>query len=220
MRPGKWLCIELTDSGTGIPVEVLTHIFDPFFTTKSPGMGTGLGLAQVYGIVHQLDGHIKVESQLGKGAHFTIYFPLVDQPVPASDECQAPPPRGQGESILVVEDDPALRKAMAEMLAELGYAVLTAENGRQAIALFGENQAKINMVVSDLVMPDIGGKELFLALAQGFPTDNPLRMLVVTGYAQEEVAHWQAENGQITWLQKPFTMEIFAQRVAEALRGA
>jgi CheY-like chemotaxis protein len=211
--------MELGDSGTGIAPDVLPHIFDPFFTTKSPGTGTGLGLAQVYGIVHQLDGHIQVESEVGKGANFTIYFPLVDQPVPASDASESPPPRGQGETILLVEDEAALREAMAEMLTELGYAVLTAENGRQAISLFEANKAAIDMVVSDLVMPDMGGKELYEALTQEFATESPLRMLLVSGYPQEEVAQWQRGIREIAWLQKPFAMETFAHRVAETLRA-
>jgi PAS domain S-box-containing protein len=217
MQPGQWLCLGVGDSGTGIPLDVLPHIFDPFFTTKAPGMGTGLGLAQVYGIVHQLDGCIKVESQWGLGALFTIYFPLVDQPVTATDENQAPPPRGQGETILLVEDEAALREAMAEMLTQLGYAVLSAENGRQAIYLFGENKTHIDMVVSDLVMPDMGGKELYRALMQEYSSDLALRMLLVTGYPQDDAPQQQAEKGVIKWLQKPFAMETFAQRVAETL---
>jgi CheY-like chemotaxis protein len=230
MRAGKWLCIGMGDSGTGIPADVLAHIFDPFFTTKSPGMGTGLGLAQVYGIVHQLDGCIQVESQVGLGTLFTIYLPLVDQPVTATDDAHSPPPRGQGQTILLVEDEAALREAMAEMLTQLGYQVLAAENGRHAIFLFGENKSRIDMVVSDLVMPDMGGKELYQELVQKYASDGPLRMLLVTGYPQDGHA-WQPEhqagnqsgsqsaNSTIRWLQKPFAMETFAHRVAETLNN-
>jgi signal transduction histidine kinase/ActR/RegA family two-component response regulator len=226
MKAGNWLCIGIGDSGTGIPPDLLAHIFDPFFTTKSPGMGTGLGLAQVYGIVHQLDGFIQVESQVGVGALFTLYFPLVDQPVALMDGTQAPPPRGRGETILLVEDETALREAMAEMLAELGYQVLSAENGRHAIDLFGEHKQNIDVVVSDLIMPDMGGKELFQALVQEYSHDRPLRMLIVTGYPQDTPAQWQTENGIephrssiVRWLQKPFAMETFAHRVAETLHA-
>jgi CheY-like chemotaxis protein len=219
MQAGKWLCIELRDSGTGIPPEVLPHIFDPFFTTKRQGLGTGLGLAQVYGIVHQLDGLIKVESQVGMGASFTLYFPLLEQPVTAARESQSPPPRGRGETILLVEDENALRQAMAEMLVELGYSVLSAENGRQALSLFDEHKAEIDLVVSDLVMPDMGGKELYQELIQEYSGETPLRMLLVTGYPRDEVAELQDGKGIINWLQKPFVMELFARRVAETLHA-
>jgi CheY-like chemotaxis protein len=218
MRAGRWLCIGVGDSGTGIPPDVLPHIFDPFYTTKSPGMGTGLGLAQVFGIVHQLDGFVQVESQQGVGTLFTIYLPLVDQPLPVSGENHTPPPRGQGETILLVEDEVALREAMTEMLTELGYCVLPAENSRHAIYLFGENKAKIALVVSDWVMPDMGGKELYQELVQEYTPDAPLRMLLVTGYPRDALVPWQTENGVVAWLQKPFAMETFARRVAEILR--
>jgi CheY-like chemotaxis protein len=217
MRPGRWLCIGISDSGTGIPADVLPHIFDPFFTTKSPGTGTGLGLAQVYGIVHQLDGFIQVESQVGMGALFTIYFPLINEPVTPLDETQASLPRGQGETILLVEDEAAMREAMAEMLVELGYHVLSAENGRHALYLFDEHKARIDLIVSDLVMPDMGGQELYQQLVQDYTHDAPLRMLLVTGYPQEARAQWGIGHGIVKWLQKPFAMEAFAQRVAETL---
>lgn len=219
MSPGRWLSIRLADTGTGIAAEALPHIFDPFFTTKSPGMGTGLGLAQVHGIVHQLDGFIHVENLNGSGALFNIYLPLVDQPVTPITENETPPPRGKGETILLVEDEDALREAMAEMLIELGYTVLTAENGRQAMDLVSDNQIKVDMIVSDLIMPDMGGQELYQVLAQDFSGGGPLPMLLVTGYPQDELMQWQTENSQINWLQKPFAMETFAQRVAETLHG-
>jgi CheY-like chemotaxis protein len=222
MGVGNWLCIGVGDSGTGIPADVLPHIFDPFYTTKAPGTGTGLGLAQVYGIIHQLDGFINVESQVGLGTLFTIYFPLVDQPATVVDESQAPPPRGTGETVLLVEDESALREAMAETLTQLGYQVLTAANGRQAIALFGEHAATIKVVVSDLIMPDIGGKELYQALVQSDAHPDPLRMLLVTGYPRDESEEWHTDkgtHGTIRWLQKPFAMESFARRVAETLHA-
>jgi CheY-like chemotaxis protein len=218
MEAGQWLCIGVGDNGTGIPSEALPHIFDPFFTTKAPGQGTGLGLAQVHGIVHQLDGFIQAESEAGLGTLFTIYLPLVDQPASLADENQAPLLRGQGETILLVEDEAALREAMAERLIQLGYEVLSAENGRHAIFLFGENKARIKLVVSDLVMPDMGGKELYQELVQEYTSDNPLRMLLVTGYPHDSLAQWRTQNGIVKWMQKPFAMETFAQHVAETLR--
>lgn len=219
LTPGNWLCVGMSDSGTGIPADVLSHIFDPFFTTKAPGVGTGLGLAQVYGIVHQLDGFIHVESEEGAGTLFTIYLPLVDQPASAIEEAQSLPPHGEGETILLVEDEEALRVAMAEMLAELGYMVISAANGREAIALLQAREESIDLVVSDLVMPDMGGKELYTELVQEYSQERPLRMLLVTGYPQDTLAEWQVEQGIIRWLQKPFAMDVFANRVAETLRS-
>ncbi|MCC6455875.1 MAG: response regulator [Caldilineaceae bacterium] len=217
MSAGQWLCIGISDNGVGIPPGALPHIFDPFYTTKSPGMGTGLGLAQVYGIVRQLDGLIKVESQLGVGSFFAVYLPLIDQPANTLDERPTPPPRGQGETILLVEDEADLREAMAEMLTELGYAVLPAENGRHALSLFEQHKSPIAMVVSDLIMPDMGGKELYQHLVQEHANREPLRMLIVTGYPLEKPVQWQTGNGIVKWLQKPFAMDTFAHRVAETL---
>jgi PAS domain S-box-containing protein len=217
MNAGNWLCIGVGDSGMGIPADVLPRIFDPFYTTKAPGTGTGLGLAQVYGIVRQLDGFIQVESQVDLGTLFTIYLPLVDQPVTLADERQSLPPRGQGETILLVEDEAALREAMAEMLTQLGYHVLAAENGRHAIYLFDKHKTGIAMVVSDLVMPDMGGKELYQELVKAYPMDRPLKMLLVTGYPQDNVVPWQTEKEAVRWLQKPFALETFAHRVANIL---
>ena len=219
MEAGEWLCIGIGDSGTGIPPEMLPHIFDPFFTTKAPGQGTGLGLAQVHGIVHQLDGFIQAESKVGLGTLFTIYLPLVDQPAAVVDKHEAPLLRGQGETILLVEDEAALREAMAEMLKQLGYELLVAENGRHAIFLFGQNKERIRLVVSDLVMPDMGGQELYQALVQEHTRDNPLRMLLVTGYPHDSLAHWHTPNGLVKWMQKPFTMETLAQHVADTLQA-
>ena len=219
LTPGNWLCIDVRDSGTGIPADVLPHIFDPFFTTKAPGVGTGLGLAQVYGIVHQLDGFIHVESEEGTGTLFTIYLPLVDQPASTIEEVQSLPPLGEGETILLVEDEEALRAAMAEMLAELGYVVISAANGREAITLLQAREENIDLVVSDLVMPDMGGKELYTELVQEYSQERPLRMLLVTGYPHDTLAEWQVEQGIIRWLQKPFAMDVFANRVAETLRS-
>jgi two-component system, cell cycle sensor histidine kinase and response regulator CckA len=208
----------MKDSGMGIAPDVRPHVFDPFFTTKSTGQGTGLGLAQVYGIVRQLDGFIQVESEVGKGAFFTIYLPLIDQPATVVDDDQKPPAHGQGETILLVEDEAALRDAMAEMLRELDYQVLTAENGRHALHLFDEHCSAIDLIISDVVMPDMGGKALHQQLVQAYGSDVPLRMLLVTGYTLENETWWRTGNAVTNWMQKPFTAETLAQHVADILR--
>jgi PAS domain S-box-containing protein len=217
MNIGKWLCITMCDSGMGIPPDVLPHVFDPFFTTKSTGEGTGLGLAQVYGIVRQLDGFIQVESEVGVGATFTTYLPLIEQQAPPVEGDPQPLMRGKGETILLVEDETALREAIAEMLTQLGYAVLPAEDGQDALSLYAEHQSVIKLIVSDVVMPDMGGQELVQQLAEAYGDTVLLRVLLVTGYSMENLEEWHASSGIVKWLQKPFTVETLAQHVAEML---
>ena len=218
MTPGRWIRICMKDNGMGIAPDVLPHVFDPFFTTKSTGQGTGLGLAQVYGIVRQLDGFIQVESEVGKGALFTIYLPLIDQPAAVIEDDQKPPTHGQGETILLVEDEAALRDAMAEMLRELDYHVLTAENGRHALRLFDEHSSAVDLIISDVVMPDMGGKALHQQLVHAYGSKLPLRMLLVTGYSLENETWWRAGNAVTHWMKKPFTADVLAQCVADILR--
>lgn len=214
LKPGAWLQLIVADTGTGITPEVLAHLFEPFFTTKPPGKGTGLGLPQVYGIVQQLEGQIQVESTVGEGTQFTIYLPLLNQgeaqPVGAAP---IHPPHGHDELILLVEDENALREAVKEMLAGLGYRVVTAQNGASALATYTAHSAEIALVVSDLIMPDMGGMELYHAL---MARDPQARMLLVTGYPHEVETE---TGGHIQWIQKPFTIDTLAQRVAEALHG-
>ena len=159
-----------------------------------------------------------MESAVNEGAQFTIYLPVIDQPAIVIKDDQKPPARGAGETILLVEDEAALRGAMAEMLTELGYQVMAAENGRHALLLFGEHKPAIDLVISDLVMPDMGGEELYQQLAQAYSGHAPLRMLLVTGYPVEDEDRWRTGNAITNWLQKPFTVEALAQRVAETLR--
>ena len=217
MPPGRWVAITIADSGVGIPPEIIPRIFDPFFTTKPPGQGTGLGLAQVFGIVRQLDGQIQVESQVGQGARFTLYLPMLDRPDTVETVTELAPPRGAGETILLVEDEKALRTAMYEMLSTLGYEVLTAENGRRARELFTAYHHQIALLISDLVMPDMSGLELHAQLQQEPLNGVPLRLLLVTGYPLKDDDKQTIEHGLVDWIQKPFTMDTLAHRVALAL---
>ena len=217
MPPGRWVAITIADSGVGIPPEIIPRIFDPFFTTKPPGQGTGLGLAQVFGIVRQLDGQIQVESQVGQGARFTLYLPMLDRPDTVETVTELAPPRGAGETILLVEDEKALRTAMYEMLSTLGYEVLTAENGRRARELFTAYHHQIALLISDLVMPDMCGLELHAQLQQEPLNGVPLRLLLVTGYPLKDDDKQTIEHGLVDWIQKPFTMDTLAHRVALAL---
>jgi hypothetical protein len=167
MKPGEWIHIAVKDSGTGIPADVLPHIFDPFFTTKAPGKGTGLGLAQVHGIIQQHQGHIDVDTLEGKGTTFTVYLPAIE----ALDRSKAAKEtlavaQGNGELVLVVEDDHATREVLVDGLESLNYRVREAVNGRQALDIIERNGEEASLILSDMVMPEMGGRALLNALAE------------------------------------------------------
>ncbi|MBK9234463.1 MAG: response regulator [Anaerolineae bacterium] len=193
----------MSDSGAGIAPEHLAHIFEPFFTTKGAGQGTGLGLAQVYGIVKQHDGAIDVSSQPGAGAAFTIYLPHVNIPAPTearvlqSPRCQAV----RRPSCWWRTMWP--REAIGESLTGLGYRVLPAATGAEALALFDAQGQDIDLVLSDLVMPEMGGLELFRRLR---PRPLAPKLLIMTGHAPEGSTYSELCQAGIPWLLKPFTM--------------
>jgi signal transduction histidine kinase/ActR/RegA family two-component response regulator len=217
---GNWIVITVTDTGTGIPPDVLPHIYEPFFTTKAPGKGSGLGLAQVWGIVKSHEGHIVESTEIGEGTCFTIYLPAMDlaqlQPIPhtISDEISL---RGNGELIMVVEDNETVLNALIEGLHELNYQTLSAANGREALNTIEQYTTNIALIISDMVMPDMGGVALARALQKQQWT-KPIIML--TGHPmneQDSVFHTQ---GITTWLQKPVDMEQLAAILAQELREA
>ncbi|MGB3218832.1 MAG: response regulator, partial [Anaerolineae bacterium] len=204
LGPGRWGCLTVSDSGAGIAPEHLAHIFEPFFTTKGPGKGSGLGLAQVYGIVKQHDGAIDVSSKPGAGAAFTIYLPHVNTPALAEARgvTVATLPSGT-ETILLVEDNVATREAIGESLTGLGYRVFSAATGAEALALFDAQGQGIDLVLSDLVMPEMGGLELFRRLR---PRPLAPKLLIMTGHAPEGSTYSELCQAGIPWLLKPFTM--------------
>jgi len=208
---GAWIKLTVTDTGTGIPADVLPHIFDPFFTTKEPGAGTGLGLAQVYGIVGMHDGQIRVEAPVGAGTTFTIYLPaIVTAPVEKPDTGAVELVTGQGQTILVVEDSPPTRQALADSLRALDYRVEVAENGHQALTILEEHPEEIALILSDVVMPGMGGLDLVEAIQQrGIDT----RVVLLTGHPLKE--DWT--HLKVDWLLKPPSLEALAQVIAQAL---
>ncbi len=221
MQPGDWVALSLSDTGVGMPAEVLQHVFEPFFTTKEPGSGTGLGLAQVYGLVQQHRGFIDVSSAVGLGTRFSIYLPAaggrqLPAPVPVREQ-PAPPvaaeeARGHGETILLVEDDPAVRDTSSWLLEGLGYQVLQAQGGAEALRLYTEHRDKIWLVLMDLVMPGISGEALCKLLHEYDPS---LAVIVVSGYPlREQDAQLR---GATAWLQKPVDAEQLAAAVFYAL---
>ncbi len=212
---GEWIAVTVTDTGGGIPPEVLPHIFEPFFTTKAVGSGTGLGLAQVLGIVQQHAGHITVDSYVGRGTTFVVYLrPLPPiQQFSQHQETNLMRP-GRGETILLIEDEPAVLKTTQAMLQNLGYQVLTAENGQEALAIYAKRQAEIALVLSDMVMPDMDG----LALLTSLKAQNPsIKVVMMSGYPLDQVEAGLLEQGVVDWFQKPITLGILAQTISRAL---
>jgi CheY-like chemotaxis protein len=215
MDAGEWVQLTVTDNGTGISPDLLPRIFDPFVTTKPPGHGSGLGLAQVHGIVKLHEGEIDVASQVGRGTTFTLYFPTPDTPTPDTleDEMQDLI-YGQGETILVVEDETATREALIDSLELLGYRPLAATNGREALDLLTSRTEKVALLLSDVVMPEMGGIELLQALqAQGIQP----KTLLLSGHPMQNELENLCEKGMIDWLAKPPTLDSLARAVAEAL---
>ncbi len=215
MPPGRWISLTVTDSGEGINPQILSHIFEPFYSTKPKEKGTGLGLAQVYGIIKQHRGFIRVESQLGEGTTFTIYLPAM-QSMAGKEEALADEDRliGGNGTILIVEDNTAARVALEDVLAGMGYEVLSAVNGEEALAIYAQHQTEIALVLSDMVMPKLGGIELFHALRKRNPA---VKLIIMTGYPMEDGGADLLKQGIIDWLPKPFNAGKLAQKIAGAL---
>jgi nitrogen-specific signal transduction histidine kinase/ActR/RegA family two-component response regulator len=215
MEAGEWIRIAVSDTGAGISPEVLPHIFEPFYTTKSP-VGTGLGLSQVFGIVGQHGGHIFADSKVGEGTVFTIYLPAMptERPDALAQEPEAVP-EGAGQTILVVEDDPYTREALVESLASLNYQVLAADNGQEALRVCEEEGDQIALVLSDVVMPEMGGIALFQALRSCAPD---IKLVAVSGHPLEEAQDLQSA-GVMAWLKKPVGLEELATVLHQALES-
>jgi two-component system cell cycle sensor histidine kinase/response regulator CckA len=213
---GDWVRVTVKDTGAGIPSDVLPHVFDPFFTTKSPGEGTGLGLAQVWGIAKQHHGHIDVATAVGEGTTFILYLPALAVVEPETEpEEEWAVIQGQGETILVVEDNLAMRQALVDSLELLNYRALQAANGREALTILEEGQKKIALVLSDVVMPEMGGMALFHAMRQ---RNLLVPVVMLTGHPMaEELGKLQAQ-GLKAWMLKPPSPEQLAQTLAQALR--
>jgi PAS domain S-box-containing protein len=204
---GEWISVSVGDTGSGIPPEAIPHIFEPFFTTKPLGQGTGLGLAQAYGIVKQHGGYIDVQSQIGEGTIFSVFLPaLPTQQIEEADLHHASPKEGQGKTILVVEDDPSTLNAIQDLLEAHQYQVFVAENGKEALELFKQNHETIDMLVSDVVMPEMGGLALYKELHN---LRRQVKILFVTGHPLMDESRSQLQSEWISWLQKPFSVPDF-----------
>jgi two-component system cell cycle sensor histidine kinase/response regulator CckA len=212
---GRHAVLEVADTGCGMTEEVKARIFEPFFTTKGPGRGTGLGLATVYGIVEQAGGRIAVESLPGRGTTFRIAWPCVEQPTrpgPATPDRQLPP---QGrETVLLVEDEDGVRALTRHVLTGCGYTVLEATGGDEALRVAGAHPGPVQLLVSDVVMPGLGGRELADRLLARHPD---MKVLFLSGYTHEAMERRGILEGQVNFLQKPFSTGALAHKVREVL---
>ncbi|MGD0993426.1 MAG: PAS domain S-box protein [Gemmatimonadales bacterium] len=216
--PGRYVMLAVSDTGTGMDAETQSHIFEPFFTTKEQGTGTGLGLATVYGIVKQSGGHVWVYSEPGRGATFKIYLPRVDEPVEAQDAQQvAPPVAGGRETVLVAEDDPSVREIVAEVLTQKGYRVLRAPDGQTALEMARAQPGEIQLLVTDIVMPGMTGRELAEVLVA---ERAGVRVLYMSGYTDDAVVRHGVLAEGLPYLQKPFSPRALALKVREVLDRA
>jgi two-component system, cell cycle sensor histidine kinase and response regulator CckA len=218
MSPGDWITIRVADTGSGMGMDILPHIFEPFFTTKSIGEGTGLGLAQVYGIIQQHKGFIDVASQPGRGTTFNIYLPALTQ---ISEEVKPDESLagfdGDGVAVLLVEDDHATREALHQLLSAQNFWVLPAANGLEAFKIYNQAGHHISLVISDVVMPEMGGMSLYRSLQRQNPQ---VKMLFITGHPVELETEAILEKGKIHWLQKPFSVQEFNRSVQILLAGS
>jgi two-component system, cell cycle sensor histidine kinase and response regulator CckA len=217
LQPGPYVLLAVTDTGCGMDQETQSHLFEPFFTTKEQGKGTGLGLSTTYGIVKQSGGYIWVESEVGKGTTFRIYLPRIDEateaPAPAVEARSAP---HGSETILLVEDEEAVRHLLRDILLRYGYTVLEAENGPQAISLCRAHPGPIHLVVTDMVMPQMSGWEVADAVSALRPK---ARIIYMSGYIEHVVVEQRVLESGVAFLGKPFTPETLGRKVREVLDG-
>jgi nitrogen-specific signal transduction histidine kinase len=215
VTPGKYVVLAVSDTGCGMDDKTKAHIFEPFFTTKGPGKGTGLGLATVYGIVKQSGGHVWVYSEVGKGSSFKIYLPFIREKASSGSSLpgSSKVPLGT-ETILLAEDEDAVRTITKHALAMFGYTVLEARNGIEAIRLCQQHQGPIHVIVSDVVMPELGGRQLVEMITSLKPD---IKVLFLSGYTDDAVVRHGVLEAETAFLQKPFTPGALARKVREVL---
>jgi CheY-like chemotaxis protein len=215
LQPGSYAVLRVGDSGCGMDAETLAHIFEPFFTTKERGKGTGLGLATVYGIVTQSGGSIAVESEPGSGTTFTIYLPqLGDRPPDPQSKSTALPLSRGSETVLLVEDDEMVRGLAQVVLEAQHYTVLPVRNAEEAMDLAQDQEQHIDVVITDTVMPGMGGPDLAQRLLQIRPG---LRVILTSGYAGRGQEFIESLGSQAAFLQKPYTPDMLTRKMREIL---
>jgi CheY-like chemotaxis protein len=210
--------MSVRDEGSGMDAETLRHLFEPFFTRKERGRGTGLGLSSSYGTVRQSGGHIGVESEVGRGSTFRVYLPRADTPPPAPAETPLPstgrPAHGNG-TVLVAEDEPGVRELIAAVLRDDGFTVLEARNGSEAVRFCSEHGRHVDLLLTDVVLPDGDGTELAERLR---PVQAGMKVLYMTGYADDDLLERLRRSGD-PLLAKPFVPDALLRRVRETIEG-
>ncbi len=214
VQPGNYILLAISDNGIGMEENVQKHIFEPFFTTKEPGKGTGLGLATVHGIIKQLGGYILVYSELQHGTTFKIYLPREEGWSMAENTEPNVSPQGQySETILLVEDDVTVREVTGHVLRKFGYNVIEASS-EEALLSFEQNHERIDLILTDIVMPGINGKELVEILLKRQPE---LRVLYMSGYSDKRINFQAQDSNNSAFLQKPFTPTLLNQKIRSVL---
>ncbi|MGE0130622.1 MAG: response regulator [Blastocatellales bacterium] len=215
-KPGKYVCVAVLDTGTGISDQNLAKIFDPFFTTKEHGQGTGLGLSTVAGIVRSHGGFVNVYSEVGKGAHFKIYLPAIESARTApAKTARRDLPTGNGELILVIDDENAIREVAKETLSAFGYRVMTASDGAEAMAIFAAHKDEVRVVMTDMMMPYMDGPATVKALRR---LDPKVKVIATSGLKADDKMAEAAQMGVKTFLPKPYTAERLLKTVAAMLK--
>jgi CheY-like chemotaxis protein len=214
-QTGCFVMLAVCDTGIGMDKETQTRIFEPFFTTKAKGKGTGLGLSTVYGIVKQSGAYVYVDSEPGQGTTFKIYLPRVEKPAEQVTPEQPPAALARGgENVLLVEDDDLLRKLAENILQQAGYTVFVAANGEEAIWICLRQEVPIQLMLTDVVMPHMSGRELAEVVTQSRPD---MRVLYMSGYTDDAMVHHGVMRAEMAFIQKPFSPESLARKVREVL---
>jgi CheY-like chemotaxis protein len=215
--PGRYVSLEVSDDGRGMDEETKAHIFEPFYTTKAEGQGTGLGLATVYGVVQQNDGLIDMQSEVGRGTTVRIFLPRVeDETARVAKQAQTEDLQSGTETVLLVEDEPMVLRLSKRSLERLGYKVLPASTPSEAIRLSNEHAGTIDLLVTDVVMPEMNGRDLADRLSS---VDPNLKKLFVSGYSASALAPRGVLDDGVHFLQKPFSLTALAAKVREVLEA-
>jgi CheY-like chemotaxis protein len=219
LKPGQYVMISVSDTGSGMTQDVLEHAFEPFFTTKSAGHGTGLGLSQVYGFVRQSGGHVKIYSELRQGSSVKIYLPRLARAVAAPAAAEpVVTERSRGEGILVVEDDADVRAYVGEVLRDLGYRMFEAGDAETALTLIEREAAAIDLLLTDVVLPGMNGRQLADEALRR--RGGRLRVLFMTGYSRNAIVHQGKLDADVELIQKPLTAAALAARIRDVLDAA